>query len=177
MFIRILNRMEEGFIAFLLVMMTLLVVAEVIGRFVFNHGALWADELTLHASAWMVLFGSSWALKVKAHIGVDAFVKLFPNKMQRIFGLIAVSVSIGYCAILCYGGWIYLAKIRSISIELEDLPVLKWVAHSILIIGLVMLAIRLFQLFWQILKGQEVGFTHIDEADVALEETHINTGK
>ncbi len=169
----ILNSLEEGVIAFLLVGMTCLVVGEVIARFVFNHGVIWIEELTLHTSAWMVLFGTSWALKKKAHIGVDAFVKLFQTNVQRVMGGIAVTISIVYCGILVYGGWVYLSKLKKIGIELDDIPLEKWMAHSILVIGLVMLAIRLVQLLWRIIKGTEVGFGHVDEADTALEEAHI----
>ncbi len=171
---RLVNHLEEGVIAFLLVGMTALVVAEVIGRFVFNHGVLWIEELTLHASAWMVLFGASWALKEKAHIGVDAFVKLFSVPIQRAMGIAGVGIALGYCGVLSYGGWIYLSKIKKIGIELEDIPVQKWMAHSIMVIGLVMLSIRLLQLLWRIIKGEEIGFGHVDEADTALEEAHLD---
>jgi C4-dicarboxylate transporter DctQ subunit len=58
MFVRLLNRAEEGIIALFLVAMVFLTFGEVIGRFVFNPGALWAEELTLHLSAWLVLFGA-----------------------------------------------------------------------------------------------------------------------
>jgi C4-dicarboxylate transporter DctQ subunit len=53
---------------------------------------------------------------------------------------------------------------------MEDLPVPKWMAHSILVIGLVLLALRLLQLLWQIVKGESQGFRHVDEAQEALEE-------
>ncbi len=170
MFMRILNRMEEGFIALLLVTMTLLVFIEVVDRFVLGHGILWMEELTLHLSAWMVLFGASWVLKQGAHIGVDAFVKLFSTPTQRVFGVIAAGGSLLYCALIIYGGWVYLAKLVKIGIELEDIPIPKWMAHSILVIGMALLGLRLAQLLWRIVKGEETGFRHVDEAEEALED-------
>ncbi len=167
---RILNQIEEGVIALLLVGMTVLVFIEVFDRFVLGQGILWMEELTLHLSAWMVLFGTSWVLKQGAHIGVDAFVKLFSSGVQRVFGLIAVMGSLIYCGLIMYGGWIYLAKLLQIGIELEDIPIPKWVAHSILVLGMALLALRLLQLFWRIVKGEETGFRHADEAEEALEE-------
>ncbi len=169
-FIRILNSIEEGVIALLLVGMTLLVFIEVFDRFVLGQGILWMEELTLHLSAWMVLFGASWVLKQGAHIGVDAFVKLFSSPVQRVFGIIAVTGSVIYCALLIYGGWVYLRKLLQIGIELEDIPIPKWTAHSILVIGLVLLGLRLVQLLWAIIRGTEIGFRHADEAEEVLEE-------
>ena len=48
MLMRMLNRAEEGVISLLLVAMTLLVFIEVVMRFGFDSGFLWAQELTLH---------------------------------------------------------------------------------------------------------------------------------
>lgn len=168
MLIRLLNRVEEGVISLLLVSMTLLVFLEVVLRFGFNTGFLWAQELTLHMSAWFVLFGVSYGLKVGAHIGVDAVVRLLPSKAKRVVSGIAVVLSLVYCGLFLYGSWIYLWKMKRIGIELEDIPIPLWIAHSILIFGLVMLSIRLLQLLWGIAAGRSEGFTLADEAKESM---------
>ena len=84
MFLRILNRAEEALICFLLVATTLLVFLDVVMRFGFNAGFLWSQELTLNMSAWFVLLGASYGLKMGSHIGMDAFVKLFFFKVVFI---------------------------------------------------------------------------------------------
>jgi len=169
MFLRILNRAEEIVISLLLVAMTLLVFVEVVLRFGFNTGYLWSQELTLLLSAWLVLFGASYGLKVGAHIGVDAFVRLFPPWGQRILTGIAVLLSLAYCGLFLYGSWIYLAKMKKIGIELEDLPIPAWIAHSILVIGFVFLAIRLLELLWALARGRATGFRKANEAEESLQ--------
>ncbi|MCG8488296.1 MAG: TRAP transporter small permease [Chromatiales bacterium] len=165
---QMLNKAEEGIISLLLVTMTLLVFLEVVLRFVFNTGFLWAQELTLHLSAWFVLFGISYGLKVGAHIGVDAFVKTLPDSIHRIVSLVAVTLSLVYCVLFLYGSWIYLSKMKKIGIELEDIPVETWVAHSILIIGLGFFSVRLLQLLWRVATGQALGFSHTNEAEESM---------
>ena len=64
MFLRFFNKTEEAFIAILLVSTTLLVFLDVVMRFGFNAGFLWSQELTLHMSAWFVLLGASYGLKI-----------------------------------------------------------------------------------------------------------------
>ena len=164
------NKIEEGIIALLLVSMTLLVFVEVVMRFGFHTGFMWVEELTLHISAWMVLFGASYGVRVGAHIGVDALIKHVSPGLQRVFGVIAVSLSILYCALLGYGAWIYLSKIHKIGIEMEDLPFPKWIAHSIMLFGMILLALRLFILLIQIIRGKTRGFEMADEAKKALED-------
>lgn len=170
MLARILNGLEEGFISLLLVSMTLLVFFEVFFRYAFGIGFLWVEELTLHLSAWMVLFGASYGVKVGSHIGVDAVVNLLPSKGRRIVTLIAVVLCLVYCGLFIDGAWVYLAKVHKISIELEDLPIPKYIAHSILLIGFVLLAFRFLQLGWKVITGKTDGFGLTDEAKDALKE-------
>ncbi len=168
MFSRIINGLEEAIIAGLLATMTLLVFFEVVMRFGFNTGFMWAQELTLHLSFWMVLFGVSYGIKVGSHIGVDALVKTLPAKARRIVSGVAVVCCLAYCGLFIKGGWTYLVMVHMIDIELEDMPIPKWVAHSILIIGMVMIAMRLLQLLWEIVTGKTDSFKLVDEAEESL---------
>ncbi|MCK5680419.1 TRAP transporter small permease [bacterium] len=165
---RIVNRVEETIISLLLASMTLLVFAEVVLRFGFGTGLMWAQELTLHLSAWMVLFGASYGVKIGSHIGVDALVKIMPHKTQRLVSGFAVICCLIYCGLLMKGAWVYLSKMHMIGIELEDMPIPKWLGHSILFLGMVMLAWRLLQLLWEIFTGKAEGFKLIDEAKESM---------
>lgn len=169
MFLRVLNRTEEAVICILLVLTTLLVFLDVVMRFGFNTGFLWSQELTLHLSAWFVLFGASYGLKVGSHIGMDAFVKLFPRGGRRFLTGLGAILALAYCSLIMIGGWVYLKKMKMISIELEDLPIPIWIAHSILMIGFVFLNIRLIIILWGVLFGDVDGFKHADEAKESME--------
>src|SRR5918999_6282596 len=118
---RVVNAFEEGFIALLFAGMTLVTFVQVVLRYVFNTGVVWALELTVYLFAWLVLFGMSYGVKVHAHLGVDAFVKLFASRTQRIFGLLVVAAGLIYGAILLIGSWQYVWKLFRIGIEAEDL--------------------------------------------------------
>ncbi len=194
MFLNIVNKMEEGIISLLLVLMTLLVFAEVVMRFGFNTGSLWMQELTLHMSAWFVLFGASYGIKVGAHIGVDAVVRLLPSTVHRVVSVLAILLCLGYCGLYLFGSWEYLAKMYMIGIGMEDVPVpgfivhlfseefawdvLRidsedpkiplWFAHGILVVGLVMLVARLCILMWAVIKGKAEGFKFADEAKESM---------
>jgi C4-dicarboxylate transporter DctQ subunit len=170
MWSRIITKLEEGIISLLLASMTLLVFYEVILRFVFNEGLLWAEELTLLLSAWMVLFGASYGVKVGSHIGVDALIRNLPSKVARVVSSIAVLGALVYCGIYLKGSWVYLDKMHQIGLEMEDLPMPRWVAHSILIIGFSLLAWRLVHLLWMIIRGDATTFKLMDEAKKTIDE-------
>lgn len=170
MWSRIFTKLEEGIISLLLASMTLLVFYEVVLRFVFNTGLLWAEELTLLLSAWMVLFGASYGVKIGSHIGVDALVRYLPDKVARVVSAFAVLGGLVYCGIYLKGSWVYLSKMYEISLEMEDLPMPRWVAHGILIIGFTLLAWRLLILLWMIIKGEATTFKLMDEAQKTIQE-------
>ena len=193
MWLKFLHRAEENIIAFLLVAMTLLVFLDVVMRFGFGSGFLWSQELTLYLSAWFVMFGISYGLKVGAHIGVDAVVKLLPTGFQRIVSSIAVILCLVYCGLFLYGSWIYLSKMYRIGIGMEDLKVPLWFVHmwseqtleawkidpedplvplwlsqGILIVGFCLFSLRLLELLWAIIIGKATGFRHKDEAEESM---------
>lgn len=168
MIMRFINRAEEAIICILLITTTLLVFLDVVMRFGFNAGFLWTQELTLHMSAWMVLFGASYGLKVGSHIGMDAFVKLFPPVGRRILTSIAAVGALIYCGLIFYGSWIYLKKMKMIGIDLEDMPIPVWIAHSLLLFGYLFLIIRLLIILSSVITGKADGFKHADEAKESL---------
>jgi C4-dicarboxylate transporter, DctQ subunit len=166
---RAVNAFEEGAIAFLFAAMTLVTFSQVVARYVFNTGVVWALELTVYLFAWLVLFGMSYGVKVHAHLGVDAFARLFSTRAQRVLGLLAVAAGLVYGAILLIGSWQYVSKLFKIGIDSEDLPIPQWVPMAILPIGVALLMFRLAQVGWRIWRGQQVSLLG-DEAQHTVED-------
>jgi C4-dicarboxylate transporter, DctQ subunit len=168
MLIRIVHHLEEGFIALLLALMTLITFMQVVARYVFNTGFGWELELTTYLFAWLVLFGVSYGIKVGAHIGIDVVVKQLPHGLRRAVGLIAVLCCCAYCIILLIGAVTYVYKIYSIGIEAQDLPIPRWIPFIMLPLGLALALLRLLQAAWRIVTGAQEGLGLADEARDAL---------
>ena len=167
---RIIDRLEEGVIAFLLAAMTLVTFSQVVARYVFKSGAVWALELTTFLFAWLVLFGMSYGVKIGAHLGVDAFVKLMPKRAQRVVTLLAAACCLAYAAILFVGAWEYIGKMYRIGIEAVDLPIPRWIPYSILPVGLALLFFRFAQATYLVIKGERSGLAAAHESEEAVQE-------
>jgi len=172
-------------------------------RFGFGEGILWAQELTLHLSAWLVLFGASYGIKVGSHIGVDAVVRLLPRCWHRVVSVVAIALSLVYCALFAVGSWVYLEKMYQIGIGLEDVhipqPVMSlfsddfawevlridfedpamplWLAHGMLLVGLAFLVIRLLILMGDVIAGKTDGFRFADEAKESMHLAGMDEGR
>ncbi|MCG7491995.1 TRAP transporter small permease [Thalassobius sp. Cn5-15] len=108
-FSRFVHEFEETFIAIILGLMTIITFINVILRYGFNTGLIWGLEATAFLFAWLVLFGMSYAVKVTAHLGVDAVLNAVPSRVRRIMGLITVAICIAYAFLLLKGAWDYWA--------------------------------------------------------------------
>ncbi|UWR51582.1 TRAP transporter small permease [Phaeobacter inhibens] len=105
----LINTLEETLIALLLGLMTLITFANVVARFVFNSNILWALELTVFLFAWLVLLGVSYAVKVHAHLGVDAILNMVSPGARRVIGLISVGCCLVFSLLLLKGAYDYWA--------------------------------------------------------------------
>lgn len=103
------DMIEETLIALLLGLMTAITFANVIARFAFNSNILWALELTVFMFAWLVLLGASYAVKKRAHLGVDAVINMVSPPIRRILGLISVACCMAFSLLLLKGAYDYWA--------------------------------------------------------------------
>ncbi len=155
---RFINRLEDILIGLLLVAITLLVFVEVVARFGFNTGIHWAQEATLLMSAWMILLGAAWAVRERSHICVDALTEKFSPQVRKWILLFSIAVGLVYCGLFLKSSWVYVAKLHMIGIELDDIPLPKWVVVSSLLVGFASLALRLIELAVSVWKLEATGF-------------------
>jgi C4-dicarboxylate transporter DctQ subunit len=168
--LRILHRLEEWLLAVILAAMTILTFVQVVLRYGFNSGFLWALEANFYMFAWLVLIGMAYCVRVRAHIGVDAAVRLLGPSSRRVIGVVVVALAILYAGLMLFGSWGYLDRLQILDVEAEDIPVKRWILSSCLLIGFALLFIRLVLMGWRILSGQSAGYELADEAAEAIRD-------
>lgn len=112
---RFVHSLEENVIAILLGVMTVLTFVNVVLRYVFQSSLIWGLELTLALFAWLVLIGVSHAVKINAHLGVDAVINLLSPPARRILALIAGVLCVFYAVLLMKGAWDYWAPFAGLE--------------------------------------------------------------
>jgi len=189
---RFVNRLEEGAIAFFLAGMVVITFSQVVARYVFNSGAVWALELTTFFFAWLVLLGVSYGVRIGAHLGVDAFVKMLPNRYERPLVIFAGLCCCAYAGLMLYGSWDYWSKIYRFGIDTEDLYVPRvivealfsgepgyryepigidrWVPYAVLPLGMALLLFRFAQATYLIAVGKRELLIAGHEAEEAVAE-------
>ncbi|HVZ43125.1 MAG TPA: TRAP transporter small permease [Ramlibacter sp.] len=159
--------LEEILIILLMAAMTLITFVQVVARYVFNYSFVWALELTGVLFAWLIFVGMSYGVRVGAHIGVDAGVKLLGPRAARVVGCVAALLCIGYALIVTWGAFQYVAKMYDVGILMEDIPIAQWIPRVILPAGFLLLALRFAQALWRLATGRATSLL-ADEAQDAL---------
>jgi C4-dicarboxylate transporter DctQ subunit len=111
---RFVHEFEETVIALLLGAMTIITFINVVLRYGFGTGLIWGLEMVTFLFAWLVLFGISYAVKVTAHLGVDAVINLFSPSKRKVFAMVAAAVCIAYASLLFKGAWDYWANFANL---------------------------------------------------------------
>ncbi len=122
--------------------MTLAVLAQVFGRYVFNYSISWTEETARYAQIWVVLMGAGIAMRRGLHVAVDALAAMLPLRWGRALSLVIAAGALWFLGVVIYGslplielGWLF-----------ETSPVLQlpmWIIYLSLPLGAGYLAVEL----------------------------------
>ncbi|MEE4235637.1 MAG: TRAP transporter small permease [Anderseniella sp.] len=194
-------RFEENVLAILLALITAVSFFQVIARYGFNTGWGGALEFTRILFAWMILFGMSYGVRIGAHLGVDAAIRLFPKPLFKAAAIFGALCAVAYGVILLSADWLqllgaqttggaitYWSKFYKVGIGLDDLRfpewmqaafglqerVHRWIAYLMLPIGLGLFVFRGVEAVVQIATGKRELMVAGHEAEELVAE---NKGK
>ena len=189
---RIVNALEEIFIALVLGLMTLITFANVIARYLFNSNILWALETTVFLFAWLVLIGASYCVKTTSHLGVDALVNLASPGLRKAITLVAAAFCVIFAGLLLYGAWEYWLPFagKQVWYEVQDIPMPdflrfiepwlnegeayeklpRFIPYFALPLGISLMTYRFIEAGWKIWTGEATLLIASHEAEDLVEE-------
>jgi TRAP-type C4-dicarboxylate transport system permease small subunit len=128
---------EEWLPASLMGVITLVVVSDVVGRYVFSHPFNWAGELATLLFIWLVFLAAPAALNRGLHVNVDLVVVKLSGRVRS-----GISMAVYACALIAfiiigYLGLVYAAQAGTHRLHTLDLP-FTWAVVAIPISALLM---------------------------------------
>ena len=139
--VRLINKLEDGFLVSLLTLMVTLAVVQIVYRNLFDAGLSWADPLLRVLVLWVALAGAVIATRTDNHIRIDYFTRYFSPQfcewMQRLVYLFCIIV----CSIISWHSarFVY-SEYEYQTIAFAGVP--AWVTALIIPIGFGLMAIR-----------------------------------
>jgi C4-dicarboxylate transporter DctQ subunit len=188
---------EENVLSVLLAIITFVAFTQVIARYVFNSGWSGALEFQRILFAWMILLGMSYGVRSGAHLGVDAFIRMFPKPLFKAVAIFGAISCILYAAILLGSSWmqyfgahsrggamLYWTTIFRSGSGLDEMKypqfivdmfqtkerIHRWVAYLVLPGGLALFAFRSLQALFEIVSGKRELMIASHEAEELVAE-------
>ncbi len=168
-------RFAENFLTYgsviLILCVMFWVVAEVIGRYVFNSplpGHLEGAELLLPM---IVFFGVSYVQARDGHVGMTFVVDALPKKVRRVTDIVSLIVSALTCAALAY----FSSKNAWLAFDYEDVTMSPpywpvWPSAAVIPLGYGMIAIRMALQVLQKLMPDRFPAAIVEKSDLHVTE-------
>jgi TRAP-type mannitol/chloroaromatic compound transport system permease small subunit len=149
--LRPLAALIEGFIdrigaltAWIALIMIGLVATNVVLRYSFSVGSVWAQELEWHLLAALILLGMSHALQRGENVRVDLFYARFSPTAKRVVDVVSALLLIAVSLLFIWLSLGYVEQSRSISEASSDpggIP-LRWLVKSLIPLGYGLLVLQ-----------------------------------
>jgi TRAP-type C4-dicarboxylate transport system permease small subunit len=123
----------------LLAVMTTFIVIQVLGRNLFNVGLAWAEELARYTGLGVVYLTVPFLLLHDKHIRVELVLNRFTGRAGRVLGVVDECLTLAFCALFLWGGWLFLKRAAQFSTAAIGIP--NWLYYLPPAIGMVMLTL------------------------------------
>jgi TRAP-type C4-dicarboxylate transport system permease small subunit len=85
--------------------MAIVIIAQVIYRFVLKASLPWSEELARYLMVWVTFLGAGVAVRTKGLIAVEAIVNLLPSAVKKAIYYLVTLLSVGLIVIMIYFGF------------------------------------------------------------------------
>ncbi|HEV2570579.1 TRAP transporter small permease [Methylocella sp. CPCC 101449] len=160
-----LMRILEVTLGVALIAIVLLNFANVVGRYVFNHSLLGAEEVQVYTMIWIAFLGAGIVTWRNMHLRMDAIAINFPQPVKTALRWIEAALAIavvGYA--ITQSSWFYVNRIFAFGSKSDVAHIPMWIPHSAVLIGLGLVIIML------ILRAAGFGAPPIEDPESAALE-------
>ncbi|MCL1695323.1 MULTISPECIES: TRAP transporter small permease [unclassified Lysinibacillus] len=127
----------------------------VIMRYIFNEPQAWVEELARYSIIWGTFFGFGLALRHNQHIQVDILYDKLKPSMKRVLDLVATGLSIVFCLIYTYYGFILVENRYTSGMISLDIGIPMWIVYLVLPISGALFLLRFVERLVNILRGKD----------------------
>ena len=101
---RLVDVIENTLVSGLILVATLVAIAQVIARYVFNNSLYWSEEVVLYAFITMSFLTMGMGVRYASHISVEAIYAFVPEKMVRPLQIGAACLGLIFAGVVLWYG-------------------------------------------------------------------------
>ncbi|MER2261425.1 MAG: TRAP transporter small permease [Psychrobacillus sp.] len=146
-------RFEEIMLVLSLGLMVALIFGQVIGRYVFSSAPSWTEEMARYIHIFQVWIGASYAVKLRQHIRVEAFITRFHGVYRQVLEILSIVIWFVMALFLAvFGTELVLSSINHGQLApAMQIPI--WIPYLAIPLGGIGMAIRLVIQVKEVIQG------------------------
>ena len=102
---------EQAILTMLLALIVLIMLLQVIMRYVFNNSLSWPEELSRILFVWFTFIGLSYATAKRSHVKIDLLVNVFPPGLRNVILFLVDVLMLAFFIVLGVKGITALSKL------------------------------------------------------------------
>ena len=139
------DKIEEYICAGCTVVMTLLVFANVLSRYLLHMSLSFSDEITTNLFILLSMMGSAIATKRRAHLGLTILTDAVPPKMRKFLHTLGFAIGTAFSAALFYYGTHMVIHQINLGQVTPTMQWPEWIFGAFIPFGAVFLTFRFAQ--------------------------------
>lgn len=128
---------------------TFLLFFNVVLRYVFDSGIIWAEEMTRYTLLWTVFVGTGVVAREGTHVSMEAFFNLWPEKLQRIGWLLINLFCIATIVAILYFGIGIVRMVIETGQTSEAAFVPMWIIYGAFPVGGILMILGYIETAWR----------------------------
>lgn len=135
--------------------LSLIILLEVIRRYVFSASSPWGEMTARYAFVYLSYIAAAEAIRLRKHIHIDLIINIFPRWLRNLFDFYIDALTTGLAILVIYHS-VQVIKIQwAVNIVMESANVNLAFAYAALPIGWGLLVIRIVQIWYQRCRSTE----------------------
>lgn len=148
------NYLEEALMVLLLFGIALVMILQVVTRYVFNYSMSWSDELVRYFLVWSCFLSVSFCVKKRISIKIDSLLHALPEKAKPWLRAVRHLIILIFCIIMIPFAVTFIRQAVASGATSAAMEIPMYYIQSAPLAGFVLLAVRCLQALIRELRNE-----------------------
>ncbi len=149
------KHLEEVILVTLLCLIVLIMLYQIVRRYIFNSSLTWSEEFCRYAFVWFIFIALPYSIRLGTELRMDAILGQLPKKAQHTVKTVLAVASLCIAAFLFYQSFIAVQNAMAIKEISPGLHMPKAYLYMSMVAGFGLAVIRYIQMIFRMVTGKD----------------------
>ena len=144
---------EEYILVILLALISVVMMTQIVMRYAFSASLSWPEEFTRYCFIWSVFLGTSYSVKKRNMLRIDAVTTFLPKRAQEYLDLVIEVVILMFFGFLCYNSVEVVQKLYTSGQTSPAMELPMYFVYASTVVGFGLTVVRSLQNLFKLTKA------------------------